>query len=215
MSVHSSVLHTNALSGNGSIVATPFHQAADLPGQISPVRKLKLQLFFIALALFNSLYKIIFFQTIRQLMLRLSGNRIGHKTCIQKVKFFTFGKLTVGSNTIINSGCYLDSRRGITIGNNVVLAHNTKIYTLGHDFEDEAFVTKGRPVVIEDYAVVFANAMIMPGVTIGKGAVVLPGSVVTKSVAPMAVVGGNPASFVRHRQVLHTRKEVFSYWFSI
>jgi len=197
------------------MAATAFRQPANDLVQISLVRKLKLQLFFIALALFNFTYGFIFLQSLRSLMLKLTGSRIGRNTCIQKVKFFTFGKLIVGSNTIINSGCYLDSRRGITIGNNVVLAHNTKIYTLGHDFEDETFATKGKPVVVEDYAVVFANAMIMPGVTIGKGAVVLPGSVVSKSVEPMTVVGGNPAKFIRNRQVLHTRKEVFSYWFSI
>jgi maltose O-acetyltransferase len=54
----------------------------------------------------------------------------------------------------------------------------------------------------------------MPGVTIGKGAVVLPGSVITKNVESMAVVGGNPAKIIKRREVLHTRKEAFSYWFS-
>ena len=179
------------------------------------MKKIKLQVFFVALALFNFLYGIFFFWWGRRLMLRLTGSRTGSNTCIQKVKFFTFGKLRVGNNTIINSGCFLDSRRGITIGNNVVLAHNTRIYTLGHDFNDATFVTKGKPVVIEDFAVVFSNALIMPGVNIGKGAVVLPGSVVSKNVEPMTVVGGNPAKVLRQRDVLHTEKETFRYWFSI
>ena len=54
--------------------------------------------------------------------------------------------MSVGRNTVINFGCYLDNRRGITIGNNVGIAHNTKIYTLGHDLNDSQFKTKGAPV---------------------------------------------------------------------
>jgi acetyltransferase-like isoleucine patch superfamily enzyme len=199
---------------NGVIVMPVAHHLELVPAKPQLLKKLKLQAFFIVLSLFNFLYGLFFFWSIRYLMLRLTGSSVGTKTNIQKVKFFTFGKLKVGSNTIINSGCYLDARRGITIGNHVVLAHNTKIYTLGHDFNDRTFATKGKSVVIEDYAIVFSNVLIMPGVTIGKGAVVLPGSVITKNVESMAVVGGNPAKIIKRREVLHTRKEAFSYWFS-
>ena len=51
-------------------------------------------------------------------------------------------------------------------------------------------------VVIEDWAYIGAYAQIMPGVTIGEGAIVAAGSIVTKSVAPHTVVGGNPAKFI-------------------
>ena len=68
-----------------------------------------------------------------------------------------------------------------------------KIYTLCHDLNDSSFSTKGAPVNIEDNVFVFSNAMIMPGVTIGEGAIVLAGSVVTKDVEPWTIVGGNPA----------------------
>lgn len=63
---------------------------------------------------------------------------------------------------MINLGCYLDNRRGITIGDNVGIAHNTKIYTLGHDLNDPQFKTKGAPVTIKDNAFVFSNVLIMP-----------------------------------------------------
>lgn len=179
------------------------------------MKKIKLQCFFIALAFFNFLYALSFIWIGRHLLLALTGSKIGKGSCIQKTRFYTFGKLKVGTNTIINSGCYLDSRRGITVGNNVVIAHDTKIYTLGHDFNDEGFKTKGRPVVIEDFVVIFANVLVMPGVTIKKGAVVLPGSVITKDVEEMAIVGGNPAVKIRQRSTLHTQKETFKYWFSI
>ena len=98
--------------------------------------------------------------------------------------------MSLGKDTVINFGCYLDNRRGIYVGNNVGVAHNTKIYTLCHDLNDSSFSTKGAPVNIEDNVFVFSNAMIMPGVTIGEGAI---GSVVTKDVEPWTIVGGNPA----------------------
>ena len=178
------------------------------------MKKVLLQVFFIVLAVFNLVYAVCFPWFLRYLLLRITGSKVGKFSCIQRVKFFGFGKLKVGRNVIINSGCYLDNRRGIEIGDYVVIAHNTKIYTLGHDFNDETFVTKGRPVVIEDYAIVFSNVLIMPGVTIKRGAVILPGAVVTKDVEAMAVMGGNPATKIRTREILHTKKEVFRYWFS-
>lgn len=178
-------------------------------------KRIKLQLFFIALKFFNLLYKLFFFWSGRYLLLIATGSKIGKRSCIQACRFFGFGGLTVGDNTIINSGCYLDARRGLAIGNNVVIVHDTKIYTLGHDVNSTRFETKGAPVVIEDYVVVFSNALIMPGVTLKKGAVVLPGSVVTKDVGPMTIVGGNPAKPVKMRETLHTDKEIFRYWFSI
>lgn len=179
------------------------------------MNKVKLQVFFILLALFNSLYSFFFPWSLRYLLLRATGSRVGRLSCIQNSRFFGFGKIKVGCNSIINSGCYLDNRRGITIGDNVIIAHNTKIYTLGHDINDPGFKTVGKPVTICDYVVVFSNAMIMPGVVLNKGSVVLPGSVVTKSVEEMTVVGGNPAVPIRKRERLHTEKGSFRYWFSI
>ena len=73
------------------------------------------------------------------------------------------------------------------------------ILTKGHDIDSADFSTKGAPVVIGDYVWLCANVLVLPGVTIGTGAVVLAGSVVTKSVEPYSVVGGNPAQFLRQR----------------
>lgn len=147
--------------------------------------------------------------------MKLAGYKTGKNTSVQSVRFFSFGKLKIGDNTIINSGCYLDNRRGIEIGNNVVIAHDSKIYTLGHDINDSNFKTKGLPVKIEDFVIVFSNVLIMPGVTIKKGAVILPGSVITKDVEEMCVVGGNPAIIKSKRVNLHKDKKVINYWFPI
>lgn len=126
---------------------------------------------------------------------QVRGGTYIHRGC----KFFHVGKLRVGKDSTINFGCYLDNRRGITVGNNVGIAHNTKIYTLGHDLNDPQFKTKGKPVTIGDNVFIFSNAMIMPGVTIGEGAIVLAGNVVVKDVLPWMIVGGNPAKPIRER----------------
>lgn len=125
------------------------------------------------------------------------------------------GKFFMGRSSVINFGCYLDNRRGIYIGDNVGIAHNTKIYTLGHDLNDPKFKTKGKPVHINDNAFIFSNAMIMPGVTIGEGAVVLAGSVITKDVEPWTIVGGNPAKKIRDRIQDVKYKSIYTYWFAL
>ena len=68
--------------------------------------------------------------------------------------------------------------------------------------------------MIDDYAVLFAGAMVMPGVTLGKGAVVMAGSVVTKSVPPMRIVGGNPASDIGPREGEPAYTLGRRYWFA-
>lgn len=178
-------------------------------------KTIKLQIFYILLKLYNFLFSISFGFGLRTVLMKIVGFKIGKKTSVQAVRFFSFGKLKIGNNTIINSGCYLDNRRGISIGNNVVIAHDTKIYTLGHDMNDPNFITKGAAVTIEDYVILFANVLVMPGVTIGTGAVVLPGSVVTRDVKAMDVVGGNPAIVIKKRIGLHTEKKVKKYLFPI
>ena len=121
----------------------------------------------------------------------------------------------MGNDSVINFGCYLDNRRGIKIGDNVGIAHNTKIYTLGHDIESPKFETKGAQVIIKDNAFIFSNALIMPGVTIGEGAIVLAGSVVTKDVEPWTIVGGNPAKLIKMRKQKIAYLQNYNYWFAL
>lgn len=153
---------------------------------------------------------------LRKYYLRLFGIKIGRSSFLHRnCKFFHVGKLSTGNNCTINFGCYLDNRRGIYLGNNVGIAHNCKIYTLGHDLNDPEFRTKGAPVTINDNAFIFSNALIMPGVTIGDGAIVLAGSVVTKDVEPWSVVGGNPAVKIKDRNREIDYKLSYSYWFAL
>jgi len=115
--------------------------------------------------------------------------------------YFGFGcsyvkaaNIEIGSHSYINCGVHLDGRGGrLRIGRNVDLAQQVTIWTLDHDPHDDFHRPRGREVTIEDYVWIGSRATILPGVTIGRGAVVATQSVVTRDVAPMSIVAGVPA----------------------
>lgn len=112
---------------------------------------------------------------------------------------YTRGNLMIGEYSVIDRDCVLDARGGITIGNNVNLAPEVMILTASHDPDDENFGGITKAVTIEDYAWIATRSLILPGVTIGRGAIVGAGSVVTKDVEPETIVAGNPAKPIRKR----------------
>lgn len=176
----------------------------------------KLQLALFRTYLLNFFYNYSFFWFLRRLILNIARINLGKGSYIHSgVKFFSSGRISIGNNTIINPRCYLDNRKRIIIGNNVNISHDTKIYTLGHDINNSKFKSKGANVVIEDDVCVFAGSMIMPGVKIGKGAVVYPGSIVTKDILPYYVVGGNPAIKKGERSKNLSYKLDYNSWFAI
>lgn len=107
---------------------------------------------------------------------------------------------SIAKNSVINQCCRLDTRGGITIGSNVSISADVIILTADHDQNSVDFAGRRSPVKIEDYVWIGTRAMILPGVTIGKGAVVAAGAVVTKDVAPFAIVAGVPAKVIKTRR---------------
>lgn len=107
----------------------------------------------------------------------------------------------IGSNVSIGPGVLLDGRKGLEIGNSAVIAYDAIIWTLNHDYNDVHFVGKGAPVKIGSYAWVCSRSVILPGITVGEGAVVATGAVVTKDVPPYTIVGGIPAKVIGTREV--------------
>lgn len=108
--------------------------------------------------------------------------------------------IRIGENTVINRNCYLDGRMGIDIGNRVNVSFGTTILTLQHDCHDPSFPAIGGLVKIKDYVWIGANVTILPSITIGEGAVVAAGAVVTKNVPPYTIVGGVPARIIGKRE---------------
>ncbi len=115
----------------------------------------------------------------------------------------------IGAGTRINRGCTLDTRGGLRIGDHVSISPEAVILTADHGRDLPGFPLQHRPVVIEDYVWVGMRAMILPGVRVGRGAVVAAGAVVTRDVEPLAVVGGMPARVIGHR-----RPEALDYTFA-
>jgi acetyltransferase-like isoleucine patch superfamily enzyme len=106
--------------------------------------------------------------------------------------------LILGKRVFINSGCKFQDQGGLTIGDDVLIGHNVVIATLNHAFSPEhRGDLEPQPVRIGNQVWVGANATILPGVTIGDGAIVAAGAVVTKDVAPRTVVGGVPAKVIK------------------
>jgi len=99
----------------------------------------------------------------------------------------------IGSFCRINRNCCLDVRGGLYVDDNVSISPGVVILTADHNFQDPQFPVETRPVTIHDHVWIGAGAMVMPGVTIGRGAVIAAGAVVTRDVAPLTIVGGVPA----------------------
>lgn len=178
------------------------------------IRRLKVQAYYLLVALFNGLFRFspFFF---RRFLFRLMRFEVSPDAVIQGgIRVFGPRRLKVGSGSMVNRGVLLDNRKGITIGQNVNIAHDCRIYTLGHDVRSPAFTAVGGEVILEDYCVLFAACMIMPDVKIGRGAVILAGSVVTKDVPPFEIHGGNPASKIGDRDVEPLYSPARSYWFA-
>lgn len=111
------------------------------------------------------------------------------------------GRIRIGNNCGL-SNVTIFSMESITIGNNVKLGGNCKIYdTDFHWLDLERRLTEAggatKPVEIKDGAFIGAHAIVLKGVTIGEGSIIGAGSVVTKSVPDGEIWGGNPAKFIR------------------
>lgn len=107
-----------------------------------------------------------------------------------------FSRLVIGQNCAIDEDCTFDLEETVRIGDRVSIGPGATILTSNHELgprERRAGSIVKRPVTVEDGALLGARSIILPGVTVGAGAVVNPGSVVTQDVLPRTRVGGAPA----------------------
>ena len=120
---------------------------------------------------------------------------------------------TIGKNCTIKTRNWSSESYLVTIGNNCQIANCVTIHTHGGGQAarafDPSFDVFGK-VIIEDWAYIGAYSQIMPGVTIGEGALVAAGSVVTKSVPPHTVVGGNPAIYICTTEDFYERNKKYN-----
>jgi maltose O-acetyltransferase len=150
---------------------------------------------------------------IRNLLLNLYKNfDIDRSVAIYRKAHIWDGILTIKSGTSIGFNCHLDARSGIYIGKNVNLATEVMIWSLHHEINSIDFKTKGGSVIIKDYCWLGSRCIILPGVTVGEGAIIAAGAVVSKDVEPYSVVGGVPAKKIGQRDKLNFNYQPNNYW---
>ena len=142
---------------------------------------------------------------IRRFFYRLAGMKIGKGSSIHMgTRFYNPTNIVVGEDTIIGEGATLDGRGSLRIGDHVDIASDVMIYNNEHNLHTNDFAVVeavvSESVTIEDYVFIGPRSIILPGVTVGKGAVVGAGAVVTKDVEPFTIVGGIPAKVIGERK---------------
>lgn len=156
------------------------------------------------LQLFEIIYEFVFwipFHPLRKMLVKLTFKHVGKKVCmLRNLDIRKPRNIEIGNDVVINKKVLLDGRGGaLKIGNHVDIAQETIIWTLGHDVNGLKHDSWGGDTTIGDYVWIGARSTIMPGITIGKGAVVGTCSVVTKDVPENAIVAGVPAKIIGYR----------------
>lgn len=155
------------------------------------------------------------FHPLRKLLVKLTFKRIGHKVILlRNLDIRKPRNIEIGDDVIINKEVLLDGRGGsLKIGSHVDIAQETIIWTLGHDVNGLKYDSWGGKTTICDYVWIGARSTIMPGVTIGKGAVVGTCSVITKDVPENAIVAGVPAKIIGYRNNPLVYELNYTVWF--
>lgn len=130
---------------------------------------------------------------------------VGERVWIAKTFNCDCGKnIFIGNDFLGNYNLTILDIREVHIGNNVMVGPNTLITTVGHPIDYRRrrnYLACAKPIIIEDDVWIGGSVTILPGITIGHGAVIAAGAVVTKDVPPCIVVGGVPAKIIKQIEI--------------
>jgi maltose O-acetyltransferase len=137
--------------------------------------------------------------------LRAAGLAIGERSLVMGALDITgeghvSGLLSIGNDTFITGPLRIDLGATVRIGDRVRLGHNVTLLTVDHEIgplEQRCGQVVVAPITIEDGAWLASNVTVLPGVTVGEGAIVAAGAVVTHDVPRSTLVAGVPARIVR------------------
>ncbi len=137
----------------------------------------------------------------RHSLLRQLLGEVGRDSITESPFYCTCGKNTrLGDHVYLDFSCVILDNKEVRIGCRVMIGPAVQIYTAAHPLEAKTRIQGwevAKPIAIEDNVWIGGGAIILPGVTIGRNAVVGAGAVVTRSVPPDVVVAGNPARVIR------------------
>jgi maltose O-acetyltransferase len=145
---------------------------------------------------------------IRGFVVKYIFRKCGANINIKRGAFFGLGRdIEIGNNSDIGLNAYIAGIGGggeLIIGDNVIMAPEVAILTLGHYHSDPNMLINRQgdytsKIIIEDNVWIGIRSIILPGVRIGEGAIIGAGAVVTKDVPPYSIVGGVPAKVISRR----------------
>lgn len=142
----------------------------------------------------------------RSRFMRYFFQHLGTHTTLQSgLRLTNPEKISIGSHCNFAQGVFITGGGGVTIGDWVGFGPDVKVWSVNHHFDDpdRPWLLQGwdlKPVVIEDDVWLGANVFVMPGVTIGRGAIVSACALINKSIPPFALVAGNPGRVVGWRK---------------
>lgn len=138
-------------------------------------------------------------EEIREIFSQLIGQPVDESFRMFPPFYTECGKNThVGKNVFINFCCHFQDQGGVYIGDDVLIGSNVVLATINHGMDpDERHLHHLEPIHIGNKVWIGANSTILPGVTVGDGAIIAAGAVVTKDVPPGTVVGGVPARAIK------------------
>ena len=155
----------------------------------------------------NHLPRLPFFEKKRYFLLRLAGMNIKEKCKISgRLTVRPIGaiqNISVGNGVFLNTEIRFGCKDQILIGSNVMIGPRVSFETVNHDLlstDNQGRKAFTKPIVVEDNVWIACGAIILPGVTIRKGAIVAAGAVVNKDVEAYTIVGGVPAKFIKSIQ---------------
>lgn len=144
---------------------------------------------------------------IRYPLYKLMFNKLGSNVHIDFKTYFRYpSQISIGSNVSINRGCsfyagYKIKEAKIILKDNIAIGPEVTFFAAGHDSSDINLKDTGAPIIIESFVWIGGKSIILQGITIGEGAVIAAGSIVTKDVEPYTIVGGTPAKFIKKREL--------------
>lgn len=138
-------------------------------------------------------------EELRSLMSRLVGYKVDDGFRLFPPVYTDFGKnIKIGKDVFVNSGCCFQDQGGVTLGDGCLVGHNVVFATLDHDKRPgRRGDMTAAPIVVGKDVWIGAHATILKGVTIGDGAIVAAGAVVTRDVPPNTIAAGVPARVVK------------------
>jgi putative colanic acid biosynthesis acetyltransferase WcaF len=138
----------------------------------------------------------------RRFVLRCFGAKVGrHVHVYNSVRIYFPWNFAIGDWSAVGEGAFIYDLGKVTVGEKVTISHRAHICAGTHDYTKADLPLLKPPITIKDEAWICADAFVGPGVTVGEGAVVGARAVLTKDVEPWAIVAGNPARFLKKREL--------------